>query len=357
MTLYSYRARNSEGKLIRGVLLADTPRQARDQLRDQSLKIILVEASSATRHGMPSILRTRHRYQSTIFFRELSTLLSVGIPLVEALDILISQLRGRFRSLVQQLRESIANGQGFAKALSAYPHVFDSFALSMAEVGENAGTLETNLSQLADFRESREQMKDRVLSSLLYPAIVAMITCGVTIFLMTAVVPTLLQNLIEMGRPLPWPTRILKSVSDLLLNQGLLILAATVATGILSILFLRTKAGWIWFHRTLLLIPVFGTLVRKQNCGRISLFIGTLVQSGLDPLKAFEIASQAVANPLYRQALTAAAQAIASGREFRQAFAPHESLFPATVVQLFALGQNSGQLDTMLLRLGEGSGS
>lgn len=348
---FAYRARNSQGRTLKGSLSADSPRHARDLLREQNLVILTIRSSVDSPSTLFSAFHPRYRHQATTFFRELSTLLAVGIPLVDSLDILISQLRGGFQGLVRELRDAIASGHGLAKSLGRFPRVFDPFCLSMAEVGENAGTLDVNLSQLAEFREHREQMKDRILSSLLYPMIVATITFGVTIFLMTAVVPTLLQNLIEMERPLPWPTRFLKALSDFLLVNGFGLLLAFLVLTLVSILFAKSSRGSMAIHRLLLTLPVFGALVRKQNCSRVSLFIGTLVQSGIDPLRAFEITSATIQNPLYRQALTGASQAIASGREFRLAFTPYASLFPATVIQLFALGQNSGQLDTMLLRL------
>jgi type II secretory pathway component PulF len=357
MPVFSYRARNSDNVRVEGTILADSARQARDQIRERNLVIERFLEQKALLH--PTVapswqwLQPRYRHQVTTFFRELSTLLAVGVPLVDALDIQVSQLGGRFRSFVLTIRESVASGESLSKSFARAPRVFDSFCISMTEVGENAGSIDSSLSQLARFREDRDQMKDRVVSALMYPSIVALVTFGVTIFLMTVVVPTLLQNLIEMERPLPWPTKVLQFISDGLLQHGLSMATAGLVIGMFVFLWGRSNRGKHLLHRWVLKMPILGKLIQKQNCSRIALFVGTLVQSGLDPLKAFEITAKSISNPLYKSALQETSSAVERGRDFASSFAPHGFLFPPTVVQLFVLGQNSGQLDTMLLRLAQ----
>ncbi len=152
--------------------------------------------------------------------RELATLLQAGIPLLQALDSVIEQSGGRFRESLVVVRDRVAGGESLADALSSEPSVFDEMTVGLIRVGEHAGNLDEVCEQIADFRERSGELKDRVVSALVYPLIVLSISVAVTLFLMTVVVPMLLTNLVELGRPLPWPTRVLKLLSDGLLDHG-----------------------------------------------------------------------------------------------------------------------------------------
>ncbi|MDR3572102.1 MAG: type II secretion system F family protein, partial [Candidatus Pacebacteria bacterium] len=146
----------------------------------------------------------------------MATLLSTGIGLVESLDTIVLQYRGRFLASLQTLRERVAGGSNLSEAMQAEPEFYDDLTVQMVRVGENAGTLDTVLDRLADFRERYLQFKDRVTTALVYPAIIVTLALAVSIFLMTVVLPMLLENLVASGRPLPLPTRILKGISELL---------------------------------------------------------------------------------------------------------------------------------------------
>jgi len=220
------------------------------------------------------------------------------------------------------------------------------------EVGESTGELDRVLNQLAEFKRKANQFQDRVLTSLLYPIVVLAVSVAVTIFLMTVVIPMLLENLIEAGRPLPWPTRILKFGSDLLLDYGLFLLAGLVLLGFGVAAYLKTENGARVWYGTILKMPVLGSMYQKQEVGRISLIIATLLKSGVEFLDAVEIAQGTSKNPLLRDALSICATQIRSGKEVGQAMS-ETSFFPPMVVQIYTIGQQSGQIDDMLLRLAE----
>jgi type II secretory pathway component PulF len=284
--------------------------------------------------------------------RELATLLGAGIPLLESLDTLAGQYRGSFRSSLLMLRERVSAGSGLAEAMREQPNVYDTLCVQMVEVGENSGTLDVVLEQVASFSERATQFKDRVTSALLYPAIVLLMSVGVGMFLMTVVVPMLLDNLLDAGRPLPWPTRMLKAMSDAVRVHGwwlgLLFFAAIATVSAI----LRTERGRLFWHHWLLRIPLLGGMAQKQEIARIAMIISTLMKSGIVFLQALETAARTTKNTVISRALLRGRDTVMAGRDIGDALAP-TGVFPPMVIQIFAVGQQSGKLEEMLDRLSQ----
>lgn len=230
--------------------------------------------------------------------------------------------------------------------------MFDSLCIRMTEVGESSGTLDSTLRHWAEYKEKSLQFRDRVVTALTYPIFVGLTGVIVTIFLMTFVLPMLLESLLNSGKPLPLPTRIAKFGSDLFVRHGMEIV---IGIGILIVMFvlaIRTQRGrWIW-HAFLLKLPVFGLLSRKQAVSRIAFLIATLTKSGVPFLQALELTARSTDNLIIRQALQDAAEAVRSGHDIAPAMQQTDA-FPMSVIQVFSVGQESGRLDEMLERLAE----
>ena len=179
MTVFLYKAIDPRRAAIAGTVVADSPRQARDLLRARGLTVQALDQHESRRAIEWGLWRIGGGYSAKLAdaIRELATLLGVGIPLVEALDTLCGQSRGRFQTALLQLRDRVAAGAGLADAMAEQPAVFDPLCIHMVEVGENAGNLDRVLDQLADFKERSLEFKDRVLSAVLYPAIVLAASC------------------------------------------------------------------------------------------------------------------------------------------------------------------------------------
>lgn len=350
MAIYTYHALDARRSAVRGAIAADGPRQAREQLRRRGLAIQAIEETKSNRAKRPVLVSRRYGGKLTSAIRELATLLGVGIPLTEAIDTLARQQRGGFKTALLLLRDRVNGGLGLAEAMAEQPEVFDTLSVRMVEVGENSGTLEAVLEQLAGFKERSSELKDRVLTALLYPAIVLAVSLAVTIFLMTVVVPMLLSNLLEAGRALPWPTRVLKGASDLLVHQGWLPLLALVVLAIALAAALRTTSGRRLWHRLLLRIPMIGAMARKQTIARMAMVLATLIRSGIVYLKAVEIVVRSTSNLVFREALERSAQEVGAGQDISQAL-ERTGVFPPLVVHIFAVGQQSGRLEEMLERL------
>ncbi len=355
MPVFTYQAVDPSARDVRGTIAADSPREAREKLRGQGL---LVEAVNPQRHkstGGWRIFERRGRHASQVAgaVRDLATLLGTGIGLVDALDTLAAQYRGRFRVSLLALRERVAGGANLSEAMQADPTYYDDLTVQMVRVGENAGTLDAVLDRLADFRERYLQFKDRITTALLYPAIIISLAIGVSIFLMTVVLPMLLENLVDSGRPLPWPTRVLRALSEIATVHGwwLALLFAGFFLGLL--LLIRTPRGKRIWHRTLFSLPILGPLAKKQEIARAAIVVSTLMENGIVFVEAAQTASRAAKNVLLKEALDLMRERVQSGGDMGDALAS-TGIFPPLVVQIFTVGQQTGELEKMLHRLATG---
>ncbi|MFG0249219.1 MAG: type II secretion system F family protein [Phycisphaeraceae bacterium JB051] len=355
MAVFAYKATNAQGKRVQGTIVAETPRLARDMLREQGLAIQKVTTRKESGGGGLAAAITRltarkQQHKVVAFIRELATLLAVGTPLLESMDVIIKQHDGSFGSDLLQIRERIASGNSLAQAMRAHPQLFDAMDISIVEVGENAGTLEIALERLGDFKERWQTLKGRITTALIYPCIVIFIGLVVGIFQMTYVVPNLLNALIEAGHELPWITQVVKAASDLMLEKWWLLLLITFVFIASVRAVIQTNKGRRAWHRMQLKLPVLGELIRKQALVRIAVVMSTLLRSGVVFIRAIQIAQQSTSNVILRDSLHQCEEAIFAGEDIAQSM-EKVGAFPPLVVQIFAVGQQSGRLEEMLDRL------
>lgn len=352
MPVFTFKALDARQAKVNGAIAADSPLEARNLLRARGLMIEAIDLQRSQRRWTVQWLMRKRGGSSRVasILYELATLLSVGVDLVEALNTLARQQRGYFRTSLLLLKDRIAGGAGLAEAMGEQADIFGEPIIRMIEVGEKAGNLDQVLGQLAEFQERSLQLKDRVLGAVLYPAMVFITAIGVSLFLMTVVVPMLLTNLIDAGRTLPWPTRLLKAASDLLIGHGQLIAAVTVSVIVAVIILVNTERGRFAWHRVLLRIPLTGSIAARQAISRLAGTMAVLMRSGIVYTEASEIAARACNNLVYRQALLASNREITGGKDISVAL-DETGVFPPLVVQAFSVGQTSGQLEDMLERL------
>ena len=352
MPVFSYKAINASAAAVAGTVTADSVRQARDQLRERGLSV--AEVAEVRAGKASSFLERRQarrgREEVQAFVSELATLLGSGIPLLSALDTLARQHHGSIRVVIQGLREQVAASRSLADAMAERPAWFDDLAASIVRVGENTGTLETAVSRLAQFQEKSNRLRGRVLTALIYPAVVATIGLAVAIFLMTYVVPQLLSTLTEAGRELPLATRIVKAASDGLLRWWWAILAAVAALAALARAVLRSPRGRLAADRLILKLPVIGDLVRKENTFQMAAVMAGLLRSGLVFDEAIRITRRTIRNQVFRRVMDDYEAAVVAGRDIA---GPLEAsgVFSPMVIHMLAVGQQSGQLEEMLERL------
>jgi len=366
MAVFAYKALEADTTATRGTVIADTARQARDQLRARGLTIqdlASLEVTQKLKGLRRYLVVARRRAAATLvttFVRELATLLAVGIPLLEAIDTIgkqhqghrsskgrswgLREFRGNFRGRgffrrLLQLRDHVAGGMSLAEAMRQQPQLFDDYCVAITEVGQNAGNLDVALKRLATFRLKAATFRGRIATALLYPAIVLTMALGVSIFLMTFVVPRLLEGLIQAGRPVPGVTRAVKATSDFLLHDWWLLLLVVAVLMLAVTVTLRTFRGrWAW-DSFVLRVPILGEVLRKQAVGRIATIIAEMMRSGIEFLRALEIAHNTTGNLVFRDALQKCETAVTSGREIAEALADTHAFAPV-VVQVFSVGQD-----------------
>ncbi len=355
MAVFSYKAMNTSRVAVEGTVTADTARQARENLRNMGLSVreLVPHRSLSARRWWPfsvGSVGAASNEQTTSAISELSTLLGAGITLLHSLETVALQHKDPIRMILNLVHDKIKSGSSLADALAEHSTTFDHLTVSMVKVGEATGTLDEVLSQLADFKTRSLQLKDRVVSALAYPVFLSVVMVGVTAFLMTVVLPSLLDNLVSMGRQLPLPTRIVKFVSDFLVGYGWTVLLAGVVVLSGVLLLLQTDRGkWGW-HSFVMSLPVIGAMSRKQTLSKIALILSTLLKSGLVFDRAAEITAGAISNPIFRDALLKAKDEVGAGGEMGAAFS-NRTVFPPVMVQVIRVGQESGQLEAMLDRL------
>ncbi len=393
MAVYSYQACptlppetsvSSSGAVVSGTIAADSPRHARELLRDRQLDVIAVEpvrqglglgwvipGRDAANSGTSEGSRGR-RYESKliVFVRELSTLLAVGTPMLKALDTALAtggrdQTRKQtgsrwlhrrsvsgFDTILLQVRDRVAAGAALSEAIGDHPAVFDSLTVRLIEVGETSGSLDEVLDKLATFKERSAAFRGRLTNALIYPIIVLTMAVLVTLLLMTFVVPNILQPLIQSGRPLPGVTIVVKGISDAVIGWWWLMGLVGIGLFVALVALLRSERGQSAWHRWQLKLPGIGSIVRKQETVRVATVVHTLIGSGVPFLPAIEVAQRTVRNRVFRKALSDCHEAVGTGRDIAEAL-QQTGAFPPTVVQVFALGQESGRLESMLQRLAE----
>lgn len=358
--LYSYTAVDRSGQTISNSLEAGSERDLADKLRAQN--ILLLEVSNSRAIPLPKwqkwfgfltlFLVHVSLAERMTFARNLAVMVGAGLSMMRALEALEAQtVNPGLKRIIRDLRESILKGHSLAEALKPHERIFGTLFINMVESGELSGTLEKVLTLLSRQMRHDYEIRSRVRGAMIYPAIIVAALIGVGTLMMIYVVPTLTSTFRELGVDLPFSTRLIIGVSEAITNHGFLILALVAAAGILFWRILKTSSGRSAAHRLLLILPIFGPLFKKFNSARFARTISSLISSGLPITRSLEVAAGVLGNVHFRDAVNEAAQRIQRGSKLAEILAEHPELFPPVVTQMVAVGEESGNLSRMLLRL------
>jgi general secretion pathway protein F len=356
--VYTYKAYSSSGQLKTGIADADSPREARVSLRREGLlvtDISEVAGLSQKKSSRWAIKRMRRKTQRELpqITRQLATLLGSGIPLNEALKALVEQIETKvLEAVFRNVRERIGQGASFAEALEQHPGVFPPLYVSMVRAGEAAGNNDVVLDRLANFLLRQAKMKNKVLAALTYPMIMVAVGALVVAVLMTKVVPKLIVLVESRGAELPTPTLILKNASDFLVSYWYLILLAVFLVNISVTAIRRTARGLYATDMLLLKLPVFGDLFTKQAISRFAVTLSTLLKTGVPVLDAIRIVRDIIGNSVLKRVLDDLHAAILQGADIATPL-KRSGVFPPAVGYMIAVGEQTGELETVLDRLSE----
>jgi len=292
------------------------------------------------------------RAQKLFFTEHLRVMIGAGLSLSETLQALEAQAEHRrFRGIIGELRKSVERGETFAQALAKFPDVFSAIFINMVSVGEIAGTLERNLTELATEMKKDYTLRSRVRGALIYPAIIFSATILISVGMIIFVIPKILSIFKEFTVELPLSTRILIGATDAIQNYGLLIAVVFLMTVALLIYLGRTKRGRAAIHAVILRLPIFGSLVSRFNLARLARTLSSLLGTDVPIVRSCEITGDVLGNVHYRAALRDAAERIKKGVGLAEVFAESPKLFPPVVVQMVRVGERSGTIDKLLAEI------
>jgi general secretion pathway protein F len=353
MGAFVYVALDNRGREQKGVLEGDTPRQVRQQLREQGLTPLEVSEAAARESSSSKGFGMRRGISASdlaLVTRQLATLVRSALPVEEALLAASEQSeKPRLKSMLLAVRARVMEGHTLAQGLGQFPHVFPEIFRATVAAGEHTGHLDNVLERLADYAESRQQLRQKIGLAMLYPIILSCAAILIVIFLMTYVVPKITAVYTQSGKVLPMLTRILIWISQFLQQDGIYLLIALILAGIgIKYMFRSPDVQKRWDARKLRL-PLIGRLVRGLNTARFTRTLSILAGSGVPVLEALRISGEVVENIPMREAVADASVKVREGTSISQALY-RSRLFPPITVHLIASGESSGQLPQMLER-------
>ncbi|MEN6575347.1 MAG: type II secretion system F family protein [Phycisphaerales bacterium] len=298
--------------------------------------------------------------------RQLAALLHAGMPLVPALSAIVEQLecpadanagtiKLRKRPLataIKEVRDDVNEGISLAQAMGKHPGVFSPLFVSMVSAGESSGALEEVLTRIADILEKRVQLVAKVKAAITYPTVMALVATGVVVFLISYVVPGITRLFTEMKQELPWPTRLLISISNFT-QAYVAVLIGLLCVAVVGITAMwKSKEGKLWVDRAVLKLPLFGPLLLRLELARLTRTLGALMKSGLPIITAMEITQRVIQNSLIADAMKAIKESVHKGDNIAGAMKT-TGMFPPVVYHLIATGQMSGNIEDGLIGIAE----
>jgi general secretion pathway protein F len=360
MPVFEYTALDASGKTMAGIIDAEGAQSARQKLRASGIfPVSIKEAHEASPKKAQRDFALTRRFsrvkpsEVAMMTRQLATLIGAGFPLVSAIDALIPQTKSHaFKKILAQIKDLIVEGSSFARALSKYPGTFSSLYANMVRAGESSGTLEIVLERLADFTEKQQALMNRIQTALAYPIFMLVIGTVVLFILLAYIVPSITSIFADMNQVLPTPTRILIGLSEFIKSYWWIIFIMIAAIAVSLNRTRKTEKGRYWIDRTKLSLPGIGILIRKLTVARFARTLGSLLENGVSMLIALDIVKNIAGNVLISNSVETAAVEVAKGQGLGAALS-EGAIFPQLSIQMIQVGEQSGELETMLNKIAD----
>lgn len=352
MPAYEYKALDARGKQKQGVVEADAPRAVRQQLREKGLTPLAVEPAVQKRSPSNPLGSggTLAAADLALVTRQLATLIQSGIPIEQALSATAQQTsKPRIRSMLIAIRAKVMEGYTLADSLSEFPKAFPRLYRSTVAAGEHAGHLDLVLNRLADYTENRQEARQKIQLAAIYPIILSFVAIAIVVFLLTYVVPDIIDVFLKQGQELPALTQAMLAMSEFLSSYGVYLVILLVAAFMVFRYALTKPAFRMRFHKRLLHLPLFSGMVRGVNTARYASTLSILTTSGVPLVDAMRIAGEVLSNDYLRQELKEAARKVSEGGSLHRAL-DQSGYFPPMMLHMIASGEASGELDSMLER-------
>jgi general secretion pathway protein F len=362
MPVYAYKGLNEKGRNVGGIIDADSPKSARIKLRRSGIFPTDLNETREKPSGTAAQPTSRFNLDLAGLFeritpqdlalmtRQLATLVGAGLPLVECLGALVEQVdSAKQKKILSQVRERVVEGGTLADAMKAHPSVFNDLYVSMVRAGEASGALDLVLIRLAEYTERAAALQAKVRSALTYPVFMGVASMVILFFLLSYVVPKVTKIFQETHAQLPTMTIILLAISGFLANYWWAVVGLAVVVGAGVRLWKRTPAGHVQFDRLVLRIPYFGKVLKKVALARFARTLSTLLLGGIPLLQALDIVKHVVSNMVLSNAIEDGRNSIREGHSVADPL-KKSGLFPPLLIHMIAVGEKSGELESMLAR-------
>lgn len=349
--IYTYTGTNAQGKSVNGEIEGDNINLAKANLRKQGITPIKVQKQSKPFFSFSPAKKIKPADISH-FTRQLATMVAAGVPLVQSFDIVAKGTDSpAFKTLILDIKTEIEAGRSFSEALKKFPLYFDDLFCNLIHAGETSGSLDQMLDRIATYKEKSEALKAKLKKAILYPTAVLIIAMGVSIILLIFVVPQFEQLFKSFGAQLPAFTLMIIQLSNFLQEKWPFLLAGAIGIGFLFKHFKKTSKSFREFlDRLVLKIPVVGNIIHKAAIARYARTLSTTFAAGVPLTEALDAVAGAAGNVVYSNAILNIRSEVTTGSQI-QAAMRNTQVFPNMVVQMVAIGEESGSLDAMLTKV------
>jgi len=358
MPKYLYTAKSLQGENKNGEMEAKDERQLARTLREQGLILIRAETKDKFSKKMnlsisffgPSLA------EKMFFTRNLQVMISAGLPLPRALEVLSSQTQNKkFQKAILKIKDEITQGKSFSDALSGYPDIFSMLFQNMVRSGEEGGMLEDVLKTLALQMEKENDLKSKIKGALIYPAVIISTMIGIGILMLVTVVPQLSQTFKELGIQLPLTTRVVIGLAGFLTEKWYL--AIIIIFGLITLVFLalksKTSVGKKIIDTLILKVPIISPIIKNTNSAYTARTLSSLISAGVNLPKALEITAATLGNIYYQQALKVAAEKVRKGQKLSESLQDFQKIYPQTLIQMLSVGEETGETSGVLQKLAD----
>lgn len=346
MAKFKYVARDQTGKLIKDTIVAQDALRAREDLEKKGYKVLKLEAVTGKKVGGLFAQKVKEA-DLALFSRQLGAMISAGVGLAEALDILGEQMPNKtLAAALKEVKEDVTAGMPFHKALGKHPKVFPSFFVNLMAAAEESGNMDVMLQRATVYYEKIAMLKRKLVSASWYPAMVVVISTVIVTGILVFIVPSFAQLYASLGGELPFLTQMLINASNSLKTNLLIIIATVVVISVIIKIIYNTKPGRYMFHTIFLRLPLLGNIFLKGAIAKFARTLATLVSGGVPIIRALEISGSVAGNVVIEKALLKAKDDVEQGKPLHQSL--NAKLFPPIFIAMVKVGENTGKMDEML---------
>ncbi len=357
MPLFEYVVKDVNGNDMSGIQEAENVQALISAFRQKNYTVVKVnEAKKGAFSSRLKVKKKRRRIKLddiVVFTRQFATMIEAGVPLVQSLDILAEQMDNpSFQNAIRDMYSHVKGGMNFSDSLENHKKIFSTLYISMIRAGEISGQLNEILDRLATYLEKSASLQKKVKAALVYPIVVTLIAIGITVFMLTFVIPKFAEIFASLDAKLPGPTALLIIVSNTVRSNLLFFIIAVSICGFIFNRYISTKKGRLWFDKKLLSLPVFGPLFMKVAMSKFTRTLSTLLKSGVPIITSFEIVSKTVGNRLIELVLFDVMEALKEGKGIASTLT-QKQVFPPMVVRMIGIGEESGEIERMLSKIAD----